>query len=229
MKPKNIIILRHGQSEGNVDKNIMAVKPDYALQLTQLGRQQALKAGEDILKFLKTQPNFKPEASVQFYISPFWRSRQTYQLIKKSFPNGKMYEDPRLREQEWGHLRDMGQSELIRQERDLYGHFYYRLPDGESCADVFDRAGDALHTVYRDFNKQDFPETAIFVCHGMQARILLMRWLHWTVEEFELMANPKNCEFFILQLQQDGKYKLITEHRKHELEHKYQYDWSELA
>ena len=34
MKPQNIFIIRHGQSQGNVDKNIYKTQPDYTLKLT---------------------------------------------------------------------------------------------------------------------------------------------------------------------------------------------------
>ncbi len=29
MKPKRIILIRHGESEGNTDRNIYSQKPDY--------------------------------------------------------------------------------------------------------------------------------------------------------------------------------------------------------
>ena len=48
MKPKNIIIVRHGQSEGNANPEIRKLKPDYALNLTPLGEAQAKLAGEKL-------------------------------------------------------------------------------------------------------------------------------------------------------------------------------------
>jgi broad specificity phosphatase PhoE len=45
MKPIRIFIIRHGESEGNVDKNIYLKKPDYALNLTSTGIEQARGAG----------------------------------------------------------------------------------------------------------------------------------------------------------------------------------------
>ena len=44
MKPKRIILLRHGESEGNVDKTIYTRKPDWKLELTERGKQQAGQA-----------------------------------------------------------------------------------------------------------------------------------------------------------------------------------------
>ena len=45
MKPKRIILIRHGESEGNVNKRIYNQKPDYALLLTDKGKQLAAAAG----------------------------------------------------------------------------------------------------------------------------------------------------------------------------------------
>ena len=74
--------------------------------------------------------------------------------------------------------------------RDAYGTFYYRISEGESGADVYDRVSDFFGTLHRDFEKPDFPANALIVTHGMTLRLFLMRWFHWTVEEFEQLANP---------------------------------------
>ena len=118
-------------------------------------------------------------------------------------------EDPRLREQEWGHLRD-AEARILEHERDAYGTFYYRFEDGESGADVYDRCSGLLETVYRDFRKDTFPSNCAFIGHGLTNRLLVTRWLHWTPEQFELIANPKNCELWVLELQPDGHYRMAT-------------------
>ena len=53
-----------------------------------------------------------------------------------------------------------------------------------------------------------------------------MRWFHWTVEEFEATANPKNCEIFHLELQDDNKYKLLTPLREKENHNIYKFKWA---
>jgi broad specificity phosphatase PhoE len=220
MKPKRIYLVRHGQSEGNVDRAVRALKPDYALKLTETGIRQADAVGRELLQQIGLQP-------VQFYISPFWRTRQTYQQIVKFFPLSNFYEDPRLREQEWGHFRDEQRDVPLEKERDSYGHFYYRLPDGESCADVYDRVSDMIQTMWRDFAKPEYPSEVIVVNHGMTMRVFLMRWLHWSVEEFEIIANPGNCEYHLLELdERTDRYKLVTKPRRYEsYNHPYQFDW----
>ncbi|NQU29736.1 MAG: histidine phosphatase family protein, partial [Anaerolineae bacterium] len=92
-----------------------------------------------------------------------------------------------------------------------YSTFYFRIPDGESGADVFDRVSTFLETLHRDFRKPDFPENALIVTHGMTLRLFLMRWYHWTVEEFENIRNPKNCQIIVMEKQDDDKYELKAE------------------
>jgi broad specificity phosphatase PhoE len=126
----------------------------------------------------------------------------------------KVIEDPRIRELDWGHLRHPNENEEISKQRDDFSTFYYRIPDGESGADVFDRVSTFLETMFRDFNKSDFPQNTLIVTHGLTLRLFLMRWYHWTVEEFEELSNPRNCQIVVMQKRPDGKYELTTELKK---------------
>lgn len=222
MKPKRIILIRHGESEGNCDRNVYSQKPDYALLLTEKGKQQATHAVMRLQELVANE-------EVQFYVSPLFRTQQTYQQIVKIFPKQqyRMKEEPRLREQEWGHLRSLEQCKLVDEERDAYGTFYFRIPDGESAADVYDRVSDFFNTLFRDFAKPDFPQNAVMVTHGMTIRLFLMKWFHHTVSEFEEWVNPKNCEMIVMDLQENGKYLLTTPLRKHEVFHKWKLDVEE--
>lgn len=228
MKPDRIFLIRHGESVGNVNKEIYRTIPDYALDLTDKGISQAFNAGQELHKYITDVP-------VQYYVSPFWRTRRTFEYIRMAFKFHKtydrVYEDPRIREQEWGHFRDdPAFINQIQDYRDHYGHFYYRFNDGESCADVFDRVSDFMNTLHRDFEKRDYPRNTIIVSHGMTIRLFLMRWFHTPVEEFEKWANPKNGEIFILERNKnDDKYSLVShpEMRTHVLSHTFQYKWLE--
>ncbi len=211
MKPKRIILLRHSQSEGNVSKSIYKEKPDYALNITTEGKLQALKAGEELNDIIGDE-------SVACYISPYYRTRQTFEIIKTQLKEKIKFEreDPRLREAEWRIASKFDNSEDERSERDRLGKFYYRFARGEAVADVYSRLSTFLDTLFRDFEKPEFPDNALIVGHGMTNRVLIMRWFHLKVEEFELLRNPKNCEYYILQKNDKNKYDLITPIKKHE-------------
>jgi len=217
MKPKRIILIRHGESESNIDKSFHGQKPDYTSELTNKGLIQADLAGQELKSILGQESLF-------FYISPYWRTRMTFEQIIKHFKKDKLIwrEEPRLREQEWGHIRDMDHCLKADRERDSFGTFYFRLPDGESAADVYDRVSDFLGTLHRDFEKESFPDNAVVITHGMTIRLFLMRWYHWTVEQFEEHANPVNCQMIILEKTDNMKYNLLTEMKKHKVTHSYQ-------
>ena len=209
MKPNRIILIRHGESEGNVDKNKYMTIPDYALNLTPNGIEQAQKAGGEIKAIIGTE-------SLYVYLSPYFRTRQTFQELKTSIESNvaKIIEDPRIRELDWGHLRHPNENEEISKQRDDFSTFYYRIPDGESGADVFDRVSTFLDTLYRDFNKPDYPQNTLIVTHGLTLRLFLMRWFHWTVEEFENLRNPYNCQVVVMQKQVNDRYELISKLNK---------------
>lgn len=206
MKPKRILLIRHGQSEGNANNKLQEIVPDYALNLTGDGVEQARQAGRTVKQMIGQESLF-------VYLSPYYRTRQTFQYMQESFQENvvKAYEDPRLREQDWGHLRDSELNEDIIQERREFSTFYYRIPDGESGADVYDRVSIFLETLYRDFQKSDYPENTLIVTHGMTLRLFLMRWFHWSVEEFENVRNLQNCQIVVMEKGEDDRYVLVTE------------------
>ena len=206
MKPKRIILIRHGESEANVDKYLFGRVPDYTIELTEKGRLQAKEAGKRLKELVGDE-------SIYFYVSPFWRARSTFECVAAAFPRSQFVysEEPRLREQEWGYLRSQEEFDKICQERREYGTFYYRIPGGEAGSDVYDRVNDLLGSLYRDFTANDFPENCVLITHGLAIRLFIMRFFHLTVEEFERMLAPKNCTLVILELQEDGHYRLTTE------------------
>jgi broad specificity phosphatase PhoE len=222
MKPDLLILLRHGESQGNTNKQIYAEIPDYAVDLTSAGCKQARAAGQQLRAMIEKG------TSIAYYISPYWRTRRTYEFVREQLADhcSTVYEDPRLREQEWsGDFRaKLENYDELEARRDSYGHFYFRIKGGESCADVFDRVSDFMSTLHRDFEKADFPRNCIIVSHGMTNRLFLMRWFHWTVEQFEKIANPVNCEYYVLRRNQnDHHYSLLTEPREHTVRHQFQY------
>jgi len=205
MKPNRIILIRHGESEGNLDKDKYRTVPDYALNLTSKGIEQAQKAGIEIKQIIGQE-------SVYAYVSPYFRTRQTLQYLKEGIGDNiaRVIEDPRIREMDWGHLRHPDENDEIAKRRDEYSTFYYRVLDGESGADVFDRVSTFLETMFRDFRKSDYPQNTLIVTHGLTLRLFLMRWFHWTIEEFENLLNPQNCQIVVMQQRPDGTYELVT-------------------
>eukprot|EP00438_Fugacium_kawagutii_P034350 Skav216705 [mRNA] locus=scaffold91:493825:501053:+ [translate_table: standard] len=70
-----IILLRHGQSEGNVDHLLYTSKGDSRLELTQKGIRQAKEAGKELQKLVRSVPleSRGPTPNIIVCISPFER------------------------------------------------------------------------------------------------------------------------------------------------------------
>ena len=55
--------------------------------------------------------------------------------------------------------------------------------------------------------------TAIFVTHGITARLFVMKWFHWSVDDFEELYNPPNCGLLHMKRTPQG-YELTEESRQ---------------
>lgn len=105
------------------------------------------------------------------------------------------------------------------QERADYGHFFYRISNGESAADAYDRISGFNESLWRQFGEDEFPSVCILVTHGLMTRVFLMKWYHFSVEYFEDLRNINHCEFVVMKRNNDnGKYILQNQLRT----------WSEL-
>ena len=105
------------------------------------------------------------------------------------------------------------------QERADYGHFFYRIPNGESAADAYDRVSGFNESLWRSFGESDFASVCVLVTHGLMTRVFLMKWYHFSVEYFEDLRNMNHCEFVVMKLnEENGKYVLQNQLRT----------WSEL-
>jgi broad specificity phosphatase PhoE len=200
-RPRRIVLIRHGESEGNTDDTVYERVPDHALRLTRNGRRQAAEAGERLRALFG-------EERVSAYVSPYRRTLETFALLRLDPSRVRVREEPRLREQDWGNWQDAEDVRLQKVYRDAYGHFFYRFAQGESGADVYDRVGAFLESLYRSFEAPDHPENVLLVTHGLTMRLFCMRWFHWTVAEFESLSNPGNGEMRMLLLGSDGRYSL---------------------
>ncbi|KAL9650964.1 hypothetical protein ABK040_015067 [Willaertia magna] len=212
-KPKRIILIRHGESEGNINPCIYATKPDNQIELTEEGKKQALHAGAKLKQIIEesSKKSGKPE-SIQFIISPYKRSIQTFEQLAVYF-GGKDHvshkEDARIRELDFGNFQSPSEIQYRMLERKKFGSFYYRFPQGESGADVYDRVSGFVGSLMRDFSVKRKPfDNYVLVSHGLTCRLFLMRYFHWTVDTFHSLQNLDNCEMVIMELQESGKYKI---------------------
>ncbi len=210
-RPRRILLVRHGESQGNVDDSIYETVPDHALSLTPTGVVQATEAGRRLRAYLGDEP-------VTMYASPYVRTRQTVEALALGVPTEDVRIEPRLREQDWANFQDPADIAEQKRLRNEYGHFYYRFTHGESGSDVYDRVSTFLESLWRYIEAEDTGprghpmsyQNLVIVTHGLTMRLFCMRWFHWSVEFFESLENPENGGFVVLTRQPDLKYQLET-------------------
>lgn len=225
-RPKRIILVRHGESEGNVDECAYVKIPDNKISLTEKGWKQAILCGQNIRKLIESDgvENWQ----VYFYVSPYKRSLQSLRGIGMAFERERIAgvrEEPRLREQDFGNFQDREKMRVDKEKRLRFGRFFYRFPDGESAADVYDRITGFRETLRADIDIGRFqrPESRskdvnlVIVSHGLTLRVFLARWYKWTVKQFEGLGNFSNSGLLVMQLGTGGRYSLLIHHTHEEL------------
>ena len=82
-------------------------------------------------------------------------------------------------------------------ERQKFGRFYYRFPNGEAGTDVFDRMSDFISTLFQSMDATDGDDNGVdnyvLVTHGLLMRIFCMCYLRWTVDEFNQVCTLALC------------------------------------
>lgn len=130
--PSKIILIRHAESEGNVDLDAYRTIGDPLIPLTDFGRVQARQMAAQLREHVG-------DADIWAFTSPYLRSRETARIALSHFPSHKWHlnEDPRLREQEFA--GSFQHTIPDRSEQRRYSKLFWRFPGGESAADVYDR------------------------------------------------------------------------------------------
>eukprot|EP00929_Paragymnodinium_shiwhaense_P111950 TRINITY_DN80200_c0_g1_i1.p1 TRINITY_DN80200_c0_g1~~TRINITY_DN80200_c0_g1_i1.p1 ORF type:complete len:407 (-),score=40.60 TRINITY_DN80200_c0_g1_i1:137-1357(-) len=204
--PERIILLRHGEAEHNLEHGAILMhdhpnrKPDNLSELTETGRMQAITAGRRINEL------FPDRAVINVVVSPFERTQQTLYCLQSQLHNARVRcvrVDPRVREQEFGNWQVREEAKTHSKDASEIGRFWYRRPQGESGADVYDRA-DAFWDSVSNGNfsaaRGQKPDDALLVVtHGLTMRLLLMRYYEWSPQTFDSVYNPGNCDMWVLK------------------------------
>lgn len=202
--PKQIWIVRHGESAGNVARDaadlagharIDIAGRDVDVPLSALGQQQSDALGSWFGNLASSeQPNV-------ILASPYKRAMHTADIIAGQLtatPKLNVSTDERLREKEFGVLDRLtrhGIKELHPDQaefRQILGKFYHRPPAGESWCDVILRLRSMLDTISLHYADQ----RVLIVAH--QVVVLCMRYIIEDLSEEQILeidrqGDVSNC------------------------------------
>lgn len=202
--PYELVLVRHGQSEGNAAKRL-SEKGDHSayskefrerhtssFRLTRLGREQARDAGKYLHhEFYKDGYGFD-----RFYTSEYIRAMETSACLR--LQNAKWYADPYLTERDWGDLdispedeREAKFGEALK--RQAVEPFFWRPPNGESFNNLCHRVDRVLDRLHREC--QD--KRVIIVCHGEVMWAFRVRLERMSQVRFRDLHRSKNPDYRI--------------------------------
>jgi probable phosphoglycerate mutase len=145
-----LILVRHGESEGNRDRQFTQ---DVDVPLTELGREQARAAGEKIARLCTPK---------RLFASPYARARHTAEIVGQ-IVNLPVEIEPDLREQSFGVFAGKPYESLLSDAAYHEGpRWNWRPHEGESLVDVYERAVPVLERIARAWAGHD----VIVVSHG---------------------------------------------------------------
>lgn len=104
-RPRRIILVRHGQSEGNLDESVYTRVADPKVGITAKGAAEAEECGRKLRDLIEKDDEAADDWKVYFYVSPYRRGLETLRNLAKVFGRSRIAgvrEEPRLREQDFG-------------------------------------------------------------------------------------------------------------------------------
>lgn len=197
--PNNLILIRHGESEGNIAVE-RSKKGDHSAfngpfkdrhssqwRLTRKGVEQAVATGEWLRNELKMRFD-------RLYTSEYIRAMETAAHL--GIEGAKWFTEFYLRERNWGDLDRVSVKEREERYRESLqarkiDSLYWTPPNGESMADTCLRNERIINTMHRECDGKN----VAIVCHGEVMwgfRIRLERMLQETFLQLDASKNPEH-------------------------------------
>jgi len=195
--PQEIWLVRHGQSAGNVARDVAEAaaghmidiaERDVDVPLSELGMRQSQALGSWFAGLPEAE---RPNVVLH---SPYVRAAETANILMRSLDRELLlavHADERLREKEFGILDRLTTHGIAHKYPELYeqrqhvGKFYFRPPGGESWCDVVLRLRSLLDTISREYGG----ERVLIVAH--QVIVNCFRYLIERLDEASILAADR--------------------------------------
>ncbi len=204
MSLKSVFIVRHAESEEDVDPTLHNLTDDSKIGLTENGRRQI----DSIVNKIALQ--VRNRITITF-VSPSFRANETCKLAAVHIPelNRVRRIDPRLRNLNWGAIT-LENRHIVEEERYKTGVLKYQFPSGDDSAVYARHIGEFVEEVQLQADRDDYPEVAIIITHGFAMRIIIKYFCNMPDSDFRWLANPSSA--FVAELKRvGGGFELLTE------------------
>lgn len=205
MLPVDLVLVRHGESEGNIAKkhakagDLSDFTPEFLarhssrFRLTDKGKAQAKAAGEWLKANIDTDFD-------RYYVSEYIRAIETAALL--DLPDANWRKEFFLREREWGELDNKAHHEAVQNYLESFEMkknepMFWTPPNGENMANLCIRLKWILDTLSRKCSDG----RVVIVCHGEVMwgfRILIERLDSQKYLELDKSKDPgvkiNNCQ-----------------------------------
>ena len=199
---KRALLVRHAESEEDVDPTIRSHIIDSRISVTAAGKKQV----EELAR--KLRPSIKSCTSVRLIASVTNRALQTTQLFSSHFPQKKfdVVHDDRIRSLNWGNV-DETTIRQVERERYKVGVLYFQFPEGDDTKSFVKGIEDFVSDLRLSGQEVTYPECLVIFTHGFALRVIAKAALGISDEDFRYLANPPNCYVATLNFSR-GKFSL---------------------
>ncbi len=203
-----ILLVRHGESQGNVDPNAYGMG-DRHVSLTAKGRRELRGTHDFLVDFYAVNP-YEGRAHPQAIdVSTYRRTRQSARLGAHSFrdhPAIRIQYDDELREQSFGLLYrmhgtcDEALSARIALAKAAYQQNPFEAvpPDGESPAMHYARTVPVVDRFLMEKEQQGIIDRLVFA-HGATNRHIMTRFLGLPPNAWKHIQNQNNGDVSLLE------------------------------
>lgn len=183
---QTILLIRHAQSEEDINPSIHNLTNDHEIKLTPFGIEQTKKLAYYLLQYLNIENKI-------IYLSSSKRAQETWDILKSySMNKNLVYIDKRIRNLNWGNIT-LETREQIEAERYKVGVLHYKFPNGDNTPNYVANICNFTKEMLYSCDKSNFPECIIIITHGFALRVIACSILNIPDEEFKWLANPPNC------------------------------------
>lgn len=228
-----ILLVRHGESQANIDQTLHKTIPDHEIALSSRGQKQPCQAAKHLTKFFRDTwgdpdefKNIRYGKTLQgregyirgfpalVWNSPYRRTRDTADILTNNLDSFHIYrrENILLCEQQFGLFDGLDDDEIEEQYPNEYNTWKLcKQYNGKFWAryPMGESPFDAAIRIRQSFDdlkrhgNNKNVDNHIIVCHGTVVKLFVMMWFNYSPEWFAEERTIGNCGIYHIEGDQD--------------------------